>query len=65
MYEYYTNDDYNKFELVDFRTLRYKSKDNLGGEDLTDLNFDMSEEEPSINKISRLEEEDIFTDVIQ
>lgn len=65
MYEYYTNDDYNKFELVDFRTLRYKSKDNLGGEDLTDLNFDMSEEEPSINKISRVEEEDIFTDVIQ
>lgn len=65
MYEYYTNDDYNKFELVDFRTLRYKSKDNLGGEDLTDLNFDMSEEEPSINKISRVEEQDIFTDVIQ
>jgi hypothetical protein len=65
LYEYYTNDDYNKFELVDFRTLRYKSKDNLGGEDLTDLNFDMSEEEPSINKISRVEEQDIFTDVIQ
>lgn len=65
MYEYYTNDDYNKFELVDFRTLRYKSKDNLGGEDLTDLNFDMSEDEPSINKISRVEEQDIFTDVIQ
>jgi hypothetical protein len=65
LYEYYTNDDYNKFELVDFRTLRYKSKDNLGGEDLTDLNFDMSEDEPSINKISRVEEQDIFTDVIQ
>jgi hypothetical protein len=36
-YEYYTNDDYNKFELVDFRTLRYKSKENMGGEDVSEL----------------------------
>lgn len=36
-YEYYTNEDYNKFELVDFRTLRYKSKDNMGGEDVSEL----------------------------
>ena len=36
-YEYYTNDDYNKFELVDFRTLRYKSKENTGGEDVSEL----------------------------
>jgi hypothetical protein len=46
-YQYYTNDDYHKFEPVDLRTLRHKSKDNLGGEDLTDLNFDRAEEEPS------------------
>lgn len=45
-YEYYTNEDYNKFELVDFRTLRYKSKEAAGGEDVSDLNFDLSEDEP-------------------
>ena len=43
-YEYYTNDDYNKFELVDFRTLRYKSKENMGGEDVSEL-FIRSESE--------------------
>jgi len=26
-FESYTNDDYNKFELVDFRTLRYQKKE--------------------------------------
>ena len=44
-YEYYTNDDYNKFELIDFRTLRYKSKDTTGGEDVSELNLDLSDEE--------------------
>jgi hypothetical protein len=26
--EFYTNEDYKKFELVDFRTLRYQRKEN-------------------------------------
>lgn len=46
-FESYTNDDYNKFELVDFRTLRYQKKDNQGddevisefGEDANQMNL--------------------------
>jgi hypothetical protein len=37
-FESYTNEDYNKFELVDFRTLRYQKKDNqIDDEVISDL----------------------------
>ena len=32
--EFYSNEDYEKFELVDFRTLRYQKKDNSFEEEL-------------------------------
>lgn len=40
--EMYTNDDYKKFELVDFRTIRYKQKLSINDES-SDLNFDEDE----------------------